>query len=256
MIIAAFVFLFSGVMILDYCLELRSGKNFSESISEEAVTENPKQDFIEEDPQKGEGISDESEEPQKSESAPIQVDFELLRAQNKDVVAWIHCPDTPINYPIVQALDNEFYLRRLLDGSYNSSGTLFMDFRNSADFSDWNSIIYGHNMKNDSMFGTLPLYAEQSYFDEHPVIYLLTPERNYKINVFAGFVTPATSEFYNILDPGGEEKEMLIKEWLAASDFDSETGFTSDERFITLSTCSYDYSDARYVIIGILEEIN
>ena len=254
MFIAAFVFIFSGIMILNYCLELHSGNKFSESITEEAVVEKPEQVF--EETFEDEETPDAHAQPQKSETAPIQVDFDLLHAQNKDIIAWIYCPDTPINYPIVQTADNEFYLRRLLDGSYNMAGTLFMDFRNSADLSDWNSIIYGHNMKNDSMFGTLPLYEEQAYFDEHPVIYLLTPEKDYKINIFSGFVTPASSEFYNILDPDREEKESILKSWLDSSDFESGIEPSLDEHFITLSTCSYDYSDARYVVIGILEELD
>ena len=182
MIIAAFVFLFSGAMLLNYCFELRSGADFSESITEMAVAENFEHEIT------GEETNGAQEFLEKSETAPIKVDFDLLRAQNEDVIAWIYCPDTPINYPIVQSSNNEHYLRRLLDGSYNISGTLFMDFRNSADFSDWNSIIYGHNIKNDSMFGTLPLYEEQSYFDEHPVMYLLTPEKDYKINIRTNFL--------------------------------------------------------------------
>ena len=89
---------------------------------------------------------------------PIQVDFDVLSKENQDVIGWLYCPDTSINYPVVQAADNEYYLHRLLDDSKNAAGTLFMDYRNSADLSDWNSVIYGHNMKNGSMFGSLPDY--------------------------------------------------------------------------------------------------
>ena len=83
-----------------------------------------------------------------SETAPITVDFERLQEENKDIIAWLYCPDTEINYPVVQSKDNEYYLRRLLDGTWNIAGTLFMDYRNAADCSDLHTIIYGHNMKN------------------------------------------------------------------------------------------------------------
>ena len=90
-----------------------------------------------------------------SETAPITVDFERLQEENKDIIAWLYCPDTEINYPVVQSKDNEYYLRRLLDGTWNIAGTLFMDYRNAADCSDLHTIIYGHNMKNNTMFGSL-----------------------------------------------------------------------------------------------------
>ena len=130
-----------------------------------------------------------------------------------------------------------------------------MDFRNSDDFSDWNSVIYGHNMKNDSMFGTLPDYKAQSYYEEHPTMFLLTPAQNYKINILAGFVTPANSELYSAFNPSEEEKELLVEEWMNDSDFDSTAILTSEHTVITLSTCSYEYSNARYVIIGVLEKL-
>ncbi len=105
------------------------------------------------------------------ETTPITVDFEALRKENGDVVGWLYCEDTPINYPIVQSEDNDYYLRRLLDSTWNIAGTIFMDYRNAPDFSDWNTIIYGHNMNNDSMFGTLQDYKKQAYYEEHPVLY-------------------------------------------------------------------------------------
>ena len=129
-------------------------------------------------------LTEEKNEP-KIEFAPLSVDFEILQKENPDIIAWIYCEDTPVNYPIVQADDNDYYLRRLLDGTWNVAGTLFMDYRNADDFSDWHTVIYGHNMKNDSMFGTLPEYRSQEYYEQHPAWYLLTPTQNYKIELCA-----------------------------------------------------------------------
>ena len=231
---AASVFLFSGVMFLKQYMELRAGEKYSEELSEMALV-----------------LQEESSEQEYVDV--IQVDFDLLRVQNPDVIAWMYCPNTPINYPIVQTTDNAFYLNHLLDGSKNSAGTLFMDYRNTEDLSDWNSVIYGHNMKNNSMFGTLTDYKEQSYFEAHPVIYLLTPEQNYRINVLSGFVTSANAEIYSAFDPDDEEKELLMKRWMDASDFASEIVPDMESHFVTLSTCSYEYDDAKYVLVGVLE---
>ena len=184
---------------------------------------------------------------------PIHVDFEFLLEQNDDIVAWIYSPDTPINYPVVQTADNEYYLRRLVDGSTNPYGTIFLDYRNASDFYDWNSIIYGHNMKNESMFGTLLLYKEQSYFEEHPELYLISPDRSYKIILIAGFETDAASNIYNSFNADNAQKTLLLEAWLNASDFDSKFVASENSRFITLSTCSYESDDARYVLVGVLE---
>ncbi len=146
-------------------------------------------------------------------------------------------------------------IRRLTDGSWNMAGTLFLDYRCKADFSDSPSIVYGHNMKNDSMFGILPNYAEQSYFDEHPTMYLLTPETDYRVDLFAGYVTPSDSEAYQ-LQFSEDEKQQFIEQAKEQSDFTADVEVSADDCLLVLSTCSYEYSDARYVLIGKLTELS
>ena len=199
-------------------------------------------------------LPESDEPPIVQETAPITVDFESLSAQYPDVVAWIYCPDTIIDYPIMQAENNDKYLRSLPDGTWNIAGTLFMDYRNAKDFSDSNSIIYGHNMKNDSMFGTLPDYSSQEHYEANPHWYLLTPIADYKIELIAGYVTHSTSEAYAIPETQ-EEKENLIQTAFVKSDFTAEVEIAENEKLITLSTCSYEYDDARYVLVGVLKEL-
>ena len=244
-IVALAVFLFSATSVLKHRQEMRIGAEQAETVVQTAVTPVSKQ------PEREEG---QNTNERSAVSAPIQVDFDALFAKNQDVVAWLYCPDTPINYPVVQALDNDYYLHRLLDGSQNAGGTLFMDYRNAADLSDWNSVIYGHNMSNDSMFGTLPDYETQSYFEAHPEMFLLTPEQDYVIEWIAGFTTPASSELYNAFTPDAAEKARFLENWLQSSDFVSEMVPAAEDRLITLSTCSYAYNDARYVLIGRMKE--
>lgn len=117
-----------------------------------------------------------------------EVDFAALRAFNLYIIAWIYIKETSINYPVVQGVDNSYYLKHMADGSYNDSGAIFVDFRSESDFSDSLTIIYGHNMKNGTMFSGLAKYKKQKFYDEHPVALILPPEKNYQLEFFAGYV--------------------------------------------------------------------
>lgn len=189
-----------------------------------------------------------------SEKAPVSIDFDALLQNNEDIVAWIYSEDTKINYPVVQAEDNDYYLRRLLDGSYNIAGTIFMDCGNRPDFSDLNTLIYGHNMKNDTMFGSLSRYKEQSYYDSHPVLWLLTRDKSYRVELLAGYTTSSDGEDYTLYTDSAAFSDYLTRA-VQKSDFQTEVELSSVERVAVFSTCSYEYDQARYVLIGSLVSI-
>lgn len=194
------------------------------------------------------------EVPSKKKLPPISVDFDALAAENGDTVAWLYSADTPINYPVVQSVDNDYYLRRGFNGKYNYYGTLFVDYRTSGDFSGKNTLVYGHNMKNAEMFGSLINYKEQEYFDAHPDMWLLTSAGSYEVKLVAGIEVPGTSEIFDaLIDP--EQVEKVIQDAILNSTFKSDYTYSENDRFVTLSTCSYDYADARYIVIGKLEEM-
>lgn len=260
LVVAGSVFLFSTGMVLRHSIAMRSSAAYAQSVIQMAVTP-VENDAAAEHPAGDAAVSDPmaaTEEPAADavDPVPIQVDFDALCGQNQDVVAWLYCPDTPINYPVAQASDNEYYLHRLLDGSKNSAGTLFMDYRNAGNLSDWNCVIYGHNMINDSMFGTLPDYKSQEYFATHTKLYLFTPAGSFAIVLVAGFTTAANDELYSNFSPDGEDQRRLIEDWLERSDFCADYEPNEEDRFITLSTCSYDYDNARYVLIGTLKALH
>lgn len=244
--------LFSAVYMAAYIRESSASSRLNESLAKEAVvvkesvgpSNNP--EFTMKQELNG--------DPNPTETVPIEVDFDVLLKSNADVIGWIYCEDTPINYPVVQGKDNDYYLSRMIDGTRNSSGTLFADYRNAGDFSDGNTIVYGHNMKNKEMFGTLPNYKKQSYFDEHPVMWLLTPEENYKVELVAGYVTSSISEIYSF---GQTEADVVSQMEQAADQSTFLSGFqvSQGDRFVTLSTCSYEYDNARYVLIGRLKPL-
>lgn len=195
------------------------------------------------------------QEPVVMEFAPISVNFDLLLQENSDVLGWLYCEGTPINYPVMRSADNADYLHRDLNGKYLYSGSLFVDYRCSAVGTDRNHIIYGHNMKNDTMFGTLDEYKGQAYYDEHPVLYYLTPERSYKVELFAGLVTKADSEVYSPHFRDAEVFETFLRDLRENSTFRSDVSVTKDDHIVTLSTCSYEFNNARYVIFGKLTQL-
>lgn len=226
---------FSSYQIYKYLKEENENKKLNDDLANKAIIINPD--------------SDETQEIK--EATPISVNFEILKQENKDIIGWIYSEDTPINYPVVQGKDNEKYIHTLINGKTGSAGTLFMDYRNNENLNDKNSIIYGHNMKNSTMFGTIQKYRKQTYYDSHKTMYYLTPEKNYKLELFSGFTTSINSDIYDLKILDQKKINTLKKQ----SDFISQVKVSEEDKFLTLSTCAYDYDNARYVLIGVLVEI-
>ena len=190
-------------------------------------------------------------------TAPIDVNFEALNEMNANVVGWLYCEGTPINYPVVQSSDNSYYLNRLYDDQKNSSGAIFMDAMNAPDLSDANTIIYGHNMKNGTMFASLQNYYSQKYYEAHPVTYYLTRDNDYRIDIFASYETPGDSDAFTIFfDSEKTYSDYLQKRWNMSQIDTSSLPMSTDDNIITLTTCSYDYNNARYVVQGKVTKLN
>lgn len=182
---------------------------------------------------------------------PIEVDFAALQEKNPEIIGWIYCYDSPINYPICQGKDDEYYLSHSYDKKDSKSGSIFLEAQNFCDFSDANSILYGHHMKNGSMFATLSCWAEQSYYEEHPYMWLLTPEHTYRIDIFSGYMTDATSDTYSVFRNYGGQMQAYLQQVVANSDFGTDVDVSDTEsRFVVLSTCEYSSENARYVLHG------
>jgi len=196
---------------------------------------------------------EEAAEPQSPQ--PPQVDFGELAEINPDIAAWLTIEGTRIHYPVVQGTDNEFYLTHQFDGQANSAGCLFLDAANDASFQQANQIIYGHYMKNQSMFHDLANYKEQAFFDEHPAGWLMTPTAAYRLRFFSGYVCDVYEDAWEI-----RFSENSFAEWLETcrekSMFTSNVLPAADCCVLTLSTCSYEYQDARFVLHAVLEPID
>jgi sortase B len=184
----------------------------------------------------------------------IDVDFESLQQINPDVVAWIYVEGTDISYPILYSGDDETYLRTTMEGESAKAGSIFLEGYNYPDFTDSHSIIYGHNMRNLSMFGTLKYYkSEEGYLDEHRYFQIITPDSKMRYEIFSYFDTEAASWVYAVPYSDCEEFDDYISELLRHSYevVDTEE-VTSADRVVTLSTCST--SGMRFTVHGVLRE--
>ena len=189
------------------------------------------------------------------EKPPITIDFQSLILDAPDAVGWLYAVDGSVNLPVVQGEDNQYYLKRLPDGSYSSGGSLFMDYLNEGDFTSEVTFIYGHNMKNGTMLQPILNYEKQEYYDKNPVMYILTPEKNYKLELFAGILTGIESDVYTFAFDTQEIKQAFIDSLVERSTFAPQRIPSVEEKLVCLSTCAYDYADARYVVFGTLIEI-
>ena len=195
------------------------------------------------------------EDEQPRELSPVSVDFDMLNRYGGKVIGWLCLPGTVINYPVAQSGDNAYYLDRFLDGSPISGGTLFADFICPSDFSGRNTVIYGHNMKDGSMFALIDDYAEQSFFEDNPVMYLNTPTQNYRVDIFSCFTTDPESFVYDTAFASDEDYAAFLRSLLSCSEVDCHREPSPDKRIVTLSTCTYTGEDVRFIVCGTLTEI-
>lgn len=172
-----------------------------------------------------------------------------LSTINSDYIGWINIKNTTIDYPIVKGENNEFYLTRDFNKQYLKSGSIFMDYRNDG-FQDENVIIYGHNMKDTSMFGLLKKYKNLEYLQNNKYISIITKENKELIyKIFSVYIT-RSDDIKSISVKFNNKNEFLkyIKEICEKSIYDLNEDIKSTDKILTLATCSYEFKDARLII--------
>lgn len=184
-----------------------------------------------------------------------RTDLAALQEINSQVLGWIRIPDTQINYPINQTTDNDYYLEHSWDGTPNTYGAIFLECRNSPDFSDFNTIIYGHNMGDGTMFGGLYRYAQGDYWKDHPYVYIVTAEGVFRCEIFSTYVASVESETYGLSFNQDQTRQAFIDHALAQSEIDTGIVPATTDRIITLSTCTGWGYESRRVIHARLEMI-
>lgn len=168
----------------------------------------------------------------------MEVDFKALREKNPDTVGWLYVGSCGISYPIVQGEDNDYYMNHTFEGTVNSSGAIIMDYRDDKYLKDWNTFIYGHNMKNGSMFGSLKkLLNDETLYDSDPYIYVYLPGYIYRYKIFSYYKDKPDSKMYWTADTL-QEYRQYIRDALSLSVRDLGVETSEDNNMVTLVTCS------------------
>lgn len=168
----------------------------------------------------------------------MEVDFKALREKNPDTVGWLYVGSCGISYPIVQGEDNDYYMNHTFEGTVNSSGAIIMDYRDDKYLKDWNTFIYGHNMKNGSMFGSLKkLLNDETLYDSDPYIYVYLPGYIYRYKIFSYYKDKPDSKMYWTADTL-QEYRQYIRDALSLSVRDLGVETSEENNMVTLVTCS------------------
>lgn len=194
-----------------------------------------------------EGITSLQEEAAPShDEEEIQKALARLKERNSDTVGWIKFDYPDISYPVMQAKDNDYYLRRSFSGEKKTAGSIFMDAINHGDFQDAHTIIYGHNMRDLTMFGQLKYYKDEDFYEGNEYFTIYTDGATYLYQIFSYYDVPERSDIYTVWYTTDENFEAAVLEMKERSYYDTEVEVTGEDKIITLSTCSTEGN--RFVI--------
>lgn len=237
LVVALAVFCYSGLQLYTILKGYYDGRSEYDKVREVAI--NQKSNDSAED--NGDGFS---------------VDFDELKAINEDTIGWIRFSPKPeeINYPIVQGTDNEEYLHRTFSANENTLGAIFLNVDNKADFTDRNSIIYGHRMKDGSMFRHLQDYDSQDFWKSNPYFYIYTPDgQKLTYHIFAAGEVEDTSEIYQTQFGSDDAYLKYLNTVTGISIYDTGVKVDTGDTVVTLSTCTSANDTHRFVVVGVKE---
>lgn len=198
-------------------------------------------------------VSESASAPDPYADALKNMDFTELRKVNSDILGWIVIPNTVVSYPLVQAADNDFYLYRTWKKSDSIVGSIFMDALCSPDLSDFHTLVYGHNMNNGSMFGTLKKFKTFEYWQTHPYFMISTDAGVYTYKIFSAFEANLTDPVFMVKINRDDEKQALIDCAVTKSAIAAGIVPTTEDQIVTLSTCTGRGHETRWIVLGILE---
>ena len=173
--------------------------------------------------------------------------FKELLDINKDVVGWIKIPGTKIDYPVVQADNNQFYLNHNINKEISSHGSIFMDYRSSQD-EELNTVIYGHNMKDGSMFAGLSQYKKADFYENNPYIEYDSLGQSMKWQIFSIYIYQPNDDYFKVYFNDSKEYTKYLDEINLKSIYNTGVVVTEEDKILTLMTCSYESNDSRLVI--------
>lgn len=245
-ILALAVAIFAGYRLYSIFMEYKAGVDEYSEIADTVVKERDA------DVEKIQQLKDAKGKIVKHWTSPLEIDFTELANINSDVAGWIYMEALPdISYPIVQGEDNDFYLHHTYKKESVFAGSIFVDSKNTKDFSDQNTIVYGHNMKNGSMFGTLKKYMETDTNSKSPYFWIITKDEAYKYKIFAVYTASVDGDTYTLIKGPGKETIQYGQSMQEKSEVDmGQHTFIETDKIVTLSTCTGD-SATRFVVQGV-----
>lgn len=245
LVVSLIIVVVSGVNVFRLSREYQKGINEYENLEQYASLEGN-------EAAQGDQNAQETEEQESQIPVSVDVKYDELKKINEDFVGWLYYEPLEINYPIVRGNDNDYYTLYTFEKEKNNSGAIFMDFLNRKDYSDFNTIIYGHNMRNGTMFGSLKkLLNDQEIIEENPYFYIFTEDKAYMYEIFAVYLTTADSRTYDLIESEEQQKEYLDYINQKAS-YRTDKEVTATDRIATLSTCHGLHSNNRTVVHGVL----
>lgn len=239
------VFVLSVGFIIAYFVKQNNAKDEYEEIKEKAKVSVEKE------------VKDSEEESDEPYVSPI--DFEELWKTNEEIYAWIQIPGTEIDYPIAQRADDDaYYLNHTIEGTEGLPGSIYTEAVNSKEFTDFNTVIYGHNMKNGSMFAGLHKYEDKEFLEENPYVYIYLPDRTLKYQIFAAVVFDDRHIMHSFDYSTPEGCQRFLDEIKGVrtmeSGFDENVEVGTDSNIITLATCIGGQPDNRWLVEAVLIE--
>ena len=264
MLAALAVFLYSGYTLYEFYKEYKKSSdeydNLENSYAVDQEQESENIDNLEDDDalqsisgQEVRTVFEDGEE----KTLPVlknPIDFTQLLSVNSDIVGWLRIRALDISYPVVQGKDNDYYLHRTFEKTDNFAGCLFVNSYNMGDFTDQNTIIYGHNMKNGSMFGKLKNFNDPEVFKKSRYFWIFTPDFIYQYRIFSASVVDKTGLTYQISFTDDEFDQFISRAYSNSVVDNQDVTVTKEDRIVTLSTCTGDDS-TRFVVMGKLAQI-
>lgn len=184
-----------------------------------------------------------------------KVNVDYLRSKNPDFRGWIYLAGTQINYPVAQGTDNDYYLDHTFYGQKNINGCIFLDYRHDLSADNKNLLLYGHHMKSGAMFAILRMYVWYDFYYSHKYITYVTEDGPYLITVFSAYNVSEVSDAWKLDFANDEEYATWLKKIKQASQVPTDLTPTTDDRIVTLTTCSFAYDNARIVVHGVIEPL-
>lgn len=261
LIIAVGVLVYAGYKLVRIYMDYKVGTDEYAAIEDQIVrsdaaqesTEGFEADVMDENNTMGDNwgdtVLDENTSGKVFEKMENPIDFTSLEAINSDVIGWIEMEAIDISYPVVQGTDNNYYLHRTIQKTDNFAGTIFMDFQNHKNFGDRNSILYGHNMKNGSMFGMLKKYREQETYDKSPYFWIYTKDFIYKYEIYSCAEVDQYSQDYQITFQDRASFEEFLNRTKSQSAIETGIDVEYGDTVITLSTCTGN-DTTRFIVQG------